>query len=532
MSAPFDKLNFDNTFSRQLPADPILTNQVRQVRGACFSRVRPTVVTSPKLAAYSREVLADVGLSEEDVKHASFAEILGGNHQVAGMDTYAACYGGHQFGHWAGQLGDGRAISLGAILNQENQRWELQLKGAGPTPYSRSADGRAVMRSSVREFLCSEAMFHLGVPTTRALSLVDTGQSVVRDMFYDGNPAPERGAIVCRVAPSFLRFGNFEMASAQGDTHMLTCLLDYALEHHFPQAGPPSRDAYLALFETVCQTTAELMVHWMRVGFVHGVMNTDNMSLLGLTMDYGPYGWLEDYDPDWTPNTTDRRQRRYRYSAQPRVAVWNLMQLANALYPLIEDAEPLQEALGRYGATFERRQKEMMAEKLGLERHSGAEDEHLIDSLLEALVENETDMTLFYRRLANVSKADAQRASDQQLLDYVADAYYTDAPKPVVTHEKMALWLQRYVRRIQEDSRPDLIRRQRMNEVNPKYVMRNYLAQVAIDKADQGDFSEIMTLLDVMRTPYAEQPNRAQYAKKRPAWARHRPGCSMLSCSS
>jgi len=532
MTSPFETLRFDNAFTRELPGDPIPTNQVRQVKGACFSRVRPTAVSTPQLAAYSREVLADLGMNQADTRHASFAMVLGGNEQTPAMDPYAACYGGHQFGHWAGQLGDGRAISLGSILNERNQRWELQLKGAGPTPYSRSADGRAVMRSSVREFLCSEAMHHLGVPTTRALSLVDTGDSVVRDMFYNGNPAPERGAIVCRVAPSFLRFGNFEIAAAQGDDDLLKRLLDYALIHHFEDLGPPSKDAYLALFETVCQRTAELMVQWMRVGFVHGVMNTDNMSLLGLTIDYGPYGWLEDYDPQWTPNTTDRRHRRYRFGAQPRVALWNLMQLANAFYPVIGDTKPLEDALGRYGETFQHREQRVMAEKLGLEDYSGAEDEALIADLLEALVENETDMTLFFRSLAEIPKTQGHRASDHVLLGHISEAYYTDGPTPIASQEKMTLWLHRYVRRIQQDKRSDEERRQAMNAVNPKYVMRNYLAQLAIDKAEHGDFSEIMNILDVMRTPYAEQPDRAQYAEKRPAWARHRPGCSMLSCSS
>jgi uncharacterized protein YdiU (UPF0061 family) len=253
------------------------------------------------------------------------------------MRPYAARYGGHQFGVWAGQLGDGRAITLGELMPRPGERWELQLKGAGRTPYSRTADGRAVLRSSVREFLCSEAMHFLGVPTTRALSLVATGDIVVRDMFYDGNPMPEPGAVVCRVAPSFVRFGNFEIHASRGENELLQRLADYIITEHFKELGPPTPEVYKLWFEEVCRRTGVMIAHWMRVGFVHGVMNTDNMSILGLTIDYGPYGWLEGYDPAWTPNTTDLPGRRYAYGRQPDVAAWNLARLANALGPLIED---------------------------------------------------------------------------------------------------------------------------------------------------------------------------------------------------
>ena len=239
--------------------------------------------------------------------------------------------GGHQFGHWAGQLGDGRAISLGEAVLADGQRRELQLKGAGPTPYSRSADGRAVLRSSIREFLCSEAMHHLGIPTTRALSLVGTGEGVVRDMFYDGHPEVEPGAIVCRVAPSFLRFGHFELPSQRGDTSLLQALADFCIARDFPHLRGRGEPLYADWFAEVCERTARLVAGWMRVGFVHGVLNTDNMSILGLAIDYGPYGWIDAYDPDWTPNTTDATGRRYRFGWQPRVANWNLGQLARAL---------------------------------------------------------------------------------------------------------------------------------------------------------------------------------------------------------
>ncbi len=289
---------------------------MRQVHGACYSRVDPTPVRAPKLLAWSREVADLLGLDETDLRDPRFAEVFGGNALLPGMVPYAACYGGHQFGNWAGQLGDGRAITLGETVNPQGQRWELQLKGAGPTPYSRRADGRAVLRSSIREFICSEAMHHLGVPTTRALSLVATGEPVIRDMFYDGNARPEPGAIVRRVAPSFIRFGNFEIFASRGEEPLLQQLIDFTIDRDFPElaeAEPDSVQRRLKWFEEVCRRSAVLIAHWMRVGFVHGVMNTDNMSILGLTIDYGPYGWIDNFDPDWTPNTTDAGGRRYRF---------------------------------------------------------------------------------------------------------------------------------------------------------------------------------------------------------------------------
>jgi uncharacterized protein YdiU (UPF0061 family) len=337
----FEGLRFENTFVRDLPADVDLTNVPRPVSNAAYTRVAPTPVAAPRLLGWSRPLAAFLGL-----RSAPDAEALAGNRILPGMQPYAARYGGHQFGHWAGQLGDGRAITLGELIASDGTRQELQLKGAGRTPYSRTADGRAVLRSSLREFVCSEAMYHLGVPTTRALSLVATGESVVRDMFYDGNPAPEPGAVVCRVAPSFVRFGSFQIFAAHGETDALMQLADYVIREHYSGA------TYREFFQEVCRRTAVLLVDWMRLGFVHGVMNTDNMSILGLTIDYGPYGWLEGYDPLWTPNTTDAQGRRYSYGSQPHIAQWNLARLAEALMPLIPGREALEQGLQVYVDTL------------------------------------------------------------------------------------------------------------------------------------------------------------------------------------
>ena len=524
-------LALDNSFVRALPADPDETNGRRQVRRACFSRVSPTPVSSPTLVAHSREVAELLGLSPDALSDPDVIGALAGNRVLDGMDPYAACYGGHQFGNWAGQLGDGRAITLCEARTDAGKRWELQLKGAGPTPYSRTADGRAVMRSSVREFLCSEAMFHLGVPTTRALSLVSTGDSVVRDMFYDGNAGPEPGAIVCRVSPSFVRFGSFEIFAARGEEAVLKRLADYVIRTHFPELGEPSPEVYAEWLAEVGRRTAEMVVGWMRVGFVHGVMNTDNMSILGLTIDYGPYGWLEDYDPDWTPNTTDAGGRRYRYGHQPRIAYWNLIRLANALVPLVGEAAPLEAALDVYPETLARAQGEMLAAKLGLSELRPDEDESLVEGLFEALSLVETDMTIFYRRLATLSTTSLD-APDDELLEPLTEAYYSPDAVPAAARDKTVAWLRRYLRRASEDGTDDATRRSQMNAVNPKYVLRNYLAQLAIDDAEKGDGAKVLELLDVMRDPYGEQPGREEYSEKRPEWARHRPGCSMLSCSS
>ncbi len=530
-----DDLIFDNRFIRELPADEETINNRRQVIGACYSRVKPTPVVNPQRVAYSREVAELLDLTTDACEADDFTQAFAGNSLIDGMDPYATCYGGHQFGNWAGQLGDGRAINLGEVVNKKGERWAIQLKGAGPTPYSRTADGLAVLRSSVREFLCSEAMYHLGVPTTRALSLMLTGENVIRDMFYDGNPKAEPGAVVCRVAPSFTRFGNFQILTARRDIALLKKLVDYTIRTDFPHLGEPSPAVYMTWFTEVCRRTAEMIVHWQRVGFVHGVMNTDNMSILGLTIDYGPYGWLENYDPNWTPNTTDAEQRRYRFGNQPQIAFWNLGQLANAVYPLIEQVEPFQEAMAVYTETFEQGWQNMMAGKLGLKAFNKATDDDLCAELIVLLQLVETDMTIFYRQLAKIA-INAEPLSTEfdcdAALNLLAVAYYVPEQITPEYKTRLTLWLKQYSQRLQNDCIPDAERQQQMNAVNPKYVLRNYLAQLAIDKAEQGDFVMINELLELLRHPYDEQPDKEEFAAKRPDWARQRAGCSMLSCSS
>ena len=522
------EINFDNSFVRALAEDPNTENIPRQVRGAHFTRVEPTPTRAPSLLAWSDDVGELLGIARPASVTGIAAEVLGGSRVLPGMAPYAARYGGHQFGNWAGQLGDGRAITLAELICPDGARREMQLKGAGPTPYSRTADGRAVLRSSVREFMCSEAMHHLGVPTTRALSLVGTGESVVRDMFYDGRPEAEPGAVVCRVAPSFIRFGNFEILAANEEFDLLKRLADYTIGKHFPaliSAATPTPETYAQWFEEICRRTAMMAADWMRVGFVHGVMNTDNMSILGLTIDYGPYGWLEGFDPVWTPNTTDAQGKRYRYGGQPQVAHWNLLRLANALYKLVEDEAALRRGLALFEETFDHSARRMLAEKLGW-REIDVSDEALIAELPDVLQIEETDMTLFFRGLADVPVEAA--VDDAALIAPIAQAFYADA----VSRDALAAWLRRYGEKIRREVEPANVRRTRMNAINPKYVLRNYLAQQAIDALAGGDSSVLNRLMMVLKRPYDAQPEHDDMASRRPEWARHKAGCSALSCSS
>ncbi len=524
-----DALTFDNAFLAALPGDDETGPRRREVRGALWSRVRPTPVAAPRTLAVSREMLAELGLDEADAASARFAEVFAGNALLPGMDPFATNYGGHQFGHWAGQLGDGRAISLGETVNATGARRELQLKGAGPTPYSRSADGRAVLRSSIREFLCSEAMYHLGVPTTRALSLVATGEAVVRDMFYDGHPKPEPGAVVCRVAPSFLRLGHFELPASRGETDLLRRLVDFAIRRDFPHLSGSGEALYADWFGEVCTRTARLMAEWMRVGFVHGVMNTDNLSILGLTIDYGPYGWIDDYDPDWTPNTTDAGGRRYRFGWQPAVARWNLVRFAQALSPLFDGADALQAGIDAFGTAYTTADRDNIARKLGL-AECRDDDVARVRDLHALMHAAEVDMTLWFRALEEVV-ADVDTDAEVPALAPFADAFY-DPAKRDAHAPHLVDWLQRHAARLRDDPLPAAERRARMRLANPKYVLRNYLAQQVIDRAEAGDPSGIAELLDVLRRPYDDQPGCERFSARRPDWARDRAGCSMLSCSS
>ncbi|KAM0002206.1 putative protein adenylyltransferase SelO [Helianthus debilis subsp. tardiflorus] len=541
-----EDLNWDHSFVRELPADPRTDGMQRQVHHACYSKVSPSVqVEDPQLVAWSKSVAEILDLDHKEFERPDFPLLFSGASPLVGGFPYAQCYGGHQFGMWAGQLGDGRAITLGELMNSKSQRWELQLKGAGKTPYSRFADGLAVLRSSIREFLCSEAIHSLGIPTTRALSLVTTGKYVMRDMFYDGNPKDEPGAVVCRVAQSFLRFGSFQIHAARGkeDLEIVKVLADYTIRHHFPHIENMSKsdslsfstgqendtavdltsNKYAAWVVEVAERTASLIASWQGVGFTHGVMNTDNMSVLGLTIDYGPFGFLDAFDPSYTPNTTDLPGRRYCFANQPDVGVWNIAQFISTLSSakLINEKEA-NYALERYGTKFMDYYQAIMAKKVGLPKYN----KQLISKLLNNMAVDKVDYTNFFRLLSNI-KADSTPL-DEELLGPLKAALLDIGQE---RKEAWISWVRIYIEELSGSGVPDEERKASMNSVNPKFILRNYLCQSAIDMAEQGDFEEVRRLLKVIESPYDEQPGMEKYAQLPPAWA-NRPGVCMLSCSS
>jgi len=517
---------FTHRFLDSLPGDDQSDPMSREVTGALWSRVQPTAVANPKLVAWSRPLADELGLDDECMQEPKTTNVLGGNALWPGMDPYAANYGGHQFGHWAGQLGDGRAIVLGEITRPDGNSAEMQLKGAGPTAYSRRADGRAVLRSSIREFLCSEAMHALGVPTTRALSLVLTGDQIVRDMFYDGNAAPEPGAIVCRVAPSFLRFGSYQLPYSRKDHTLLKTLADFTLRHWFPQFADQGKDGYAAWLSEVADRTAQTIAHWQAVGFVHGVLNTDNMSILGLTIDYGPYGWTDNYDLGWTPNTTDAQQHRYAFGNQPTIGMWNIARLGESLLPLLDDDESCIEAAAtRYQETYSKHATKRFSDKLGITFAPG--DVKLIQDVFDWLGKEETDMTVFFRSLSSV----VVEAESPIVMPAACQAAFYGEPSEAHLATGVA-WLQQWWQRTRKESKEPAEIATAMNRCNPKFVLRNWLSQTAIDAAHKGDYSVLERLQKVMQRPFENQPEHDDLAAKRPEWARHKPGCSALSCSS
>ncbi|MCL4114382.1 UNVERIFIED_CONTAM: hypothetical protein GTU68_052318 [Idotea baltica] len=334
---------------------------------------------------------------------------------------------------------------------------------------------------------------------------------------YDGNPAYEKGAVITRVSPSFIRFGNFQLFAARGEKETLKQLADYTIRHFFPHIDTNSKEGYIEFFREVSQRTNEMIVHWQRVGFVHGVMNTDNMSILGLTIDYGPYGWLEGYDPNWTPNTTDRHHRRYRFGNQPNIALWNIVQLANALYPLIEETAPLEEIIDDFKVAFSEKYFQMMKEKIGIASSEDG-DKKLIEELQNMMQENELDMTIFFRTLSD--------------FDPFSMALYKSLDPDDKAEKIYRDWFMKYSLRLQKESSNNEWRKTSMDKINPKYVLRNYMAQLAIDEAEKGQFNLVGELFELLKTPYDEQPSMQKWFALRPDWARNKVGCSMLSCSS
>jgi serine/tyrosine/threonine adenylyltransferase len=520
-------VKFLHNFVDQFPGDDSYSTIPRYTPAACYALARPTPVQRPELLAWSQDLAQKFNLAEPATFSPS-TDLLCGNLITDDMKPYAACYGGHQFGHWADQLGDGRAITLGEIESQTGEFWDLQLKGPGRTAYSRRADGRAVLRSSVREYIASEAMHHLGVSTTRALSLSLTGDLVMRDILYDGNPRNEPGAIVARMAPTFIRFGNFEILAARGEIESLQKLADFIVQNHFKSISLTDPNRIHQLFEQVSEATAVMIANWMRVGFVHGVMNTDNMSILGATIDYGPYGFLDNYDPNWTPNTTDLPGRRYCYGRQPKIAQWNLARLAEALLVLVPDQiEKFQITIEQFESNFRRHHFQVMNNKLGLNLTQSNEDLLWLNNLEKVMFKSEADFTHLYRAFTD-SITKNKKAPKVESLQSIF--YRTELADEIKS--EWVTWLNDYQKRLDHSDISIEKCLDKMNAANPIYTPRNFILQEIIDAIENGDASLLQKFSEVICNPYKSQTHSEEFTRMRPDWALNKVGCSTLSCSS
>ena len=481
-----------------------LSNSFAALPEAFYSRVQPTPFEKPaQLIHFNRAAAGLLDFDPEVAKDSSFANVFTGKQALPGADPLAMLYAGHQFGHYVQQLGDGRAIMLGETTNSRNQKWEIQLKGSGQTPYSRDGDGRAVLRSTIREYLCSEAMHGLGIPTTRALCITGSDDEVYREQI-------EPGAMLTRLAPSHVRFGSFELFFYRNQHDELRLLADYIIEQHYPElVGTPDR--YVALLQTVTERTAKLMAQWQAVGFAHGVMNTDNMSVLGLTLDYGPFGFMEAYEPGFICNHSDHHGR-YAFDKQPEVGLFNLSCFAQTLLPLL-DVEAARAALESFQPKYTDAYNRLMAAKLGLQEADTATAD-LLEALLAQMAASRTDYTNLFRNLSGIRQEGT--AADNKLRDRFVD------------RDRFDRWLQDYRARLQTSARPDAERQASMNNTNPRYVLRNYIAQIAIEKAQAGDYAEIDRQLKMLQAPYDEHPDMAHYAAPPPDWASD----IQVSCSS
>lgn len=583
--ATFETLKFDNKALKSLPIDPENENFVRQVPGACFSLVKPEPVEKPKMVAYSQSAMKLLDLDEAQMKRPEAEEYFSGNKLLPGSQTAAHCYCGHQFGYFSGQLGDGAAMYLGEVLNHAGERWEIQLKGAGPTPYSRHSDGRKVLRSTIREFLCSEAMHHLGIGTTRAGTCVTSDSTVVRDLFYDGNPIKEKCTLVLRIAPTFLRFGSFEIfkptaaetgrkGPSEGNEALLRTMLDYTIETFYKQIWDAHKEdketMYFEFYSEVVRRTARMVADWQCVGWCHGVLNTDNMSILGLTIDYGPYGFLDRYQPDFICNGSDDGGR-YTYQKQPEICKWNCKKFAEAIQmalPLVRTEPNLQRI---YDAAYEEHYKNKMRRKFGLLKKELPEDGDFMQSFLKAMEETGADFTNSFRCLSRLplpSSPDFE-AKKEEVLKYLSSqcctveelqrafkprmdprqlqmilqlmetnpgilqtlgSRFTAVAQELERMEKLldlkdlsheskqekdrevwSQWMQKYEERLklEEDGQTDItsVNKERvsvMNSTNPRFILRNYIAQNAINAAEKGDYSEVNRVLKILENPYTE----------------------------
>lgn len=483
-----------------------ITQRFETLPGDFYTQLAATPLPDPYLVCASETAADLIGLDSAEFENPDFLRVFSGHTPLGNCQPLAAVYSGHQFGVWAGQLGDGRALLLGNTHApaEPSGNLELQLKGSGKTPYSRMGDGRAVLRSSVREFLCSEAMAALGIPTSRALCVIGSDMRVMREM-------PEPTAVVTRMAQSFVRFGSFEHWFYKRRESELKLLADYVIAQSYPELQTAARP-YHALLTEITRRSAHLVAQWQAVGFMHGVLNTDNMSILGITLDYGPYGFMEAFNPAHICNHTDS-QGRYAYQMQPRIVEWNCYALGQAMVPLIGEPDDVYDALSVFKPAFEEKMQALWRAKCGF-KQAQADDTPLIERLLALMAESRVDFPYFFRQLSSIKLTDA--GHDDGLRNLFIDRSSFDT------------WLADYRLRLKAENSEDNERKLAMDRINPKYVLRNYLAQIAIDKASNKDFSEINRLLRVLERPFDEQPEYDTYAALPPDWA----AGIEVSCSS
>ncbi|UTV26523.1 protein adenylyltransferase SelO [Photobacterium atrarenae] len=492
------ELVFHNTYS-ELPSD-------------FGTRVTPQPLSDPCLVSVNPQVCALLELDPAEAQTDYFVDLFTGNDELAGFDPIAMKYTGHQFGQYNPALGDGRGLLMGEVLTSQGKKWDIHLKGSGMTPYSRQGDGRAVLRSSIREYLASAAMHGLGIRTTHALAVLSSATPVYREKV-------ERGATLIRVAESHLRFGHFEYLFYTEKHGELKLLADYLIQHHFPDLltaehmpAPAQPDRYAAMFHRIVSLTAEMIADWQSVGFAHGVMNTDNMSVLGLTFDYGPYSFLDDYQPGFICNHSDY-SGRYAFNQQPSIALWNLSALGYALSPLIEK-ELIDEALNTYQPQLQQHYSIQMRNKLGLQEQL-PQDSQLFSDMFTLLANQAADYTLFFRTLSEIPHDEIAQSANR------FESFFGCT-------QALSAWLAQYADRLEAEPRDDTQRLAAMKAANPKFILRNYLAQQAIDAAEQGDFTMIERLMSVLAAPFEEHPDDAHLADVPPQWGKE----LEISCSS
>ncbi|WP_199461083.1 protein adenylyltransferase SelO [Vibrio owensii] len=480
------------------------THRFSELPSAFFTYVTPQLLDNTRWVVWNGEFAQQFGLPVTE--NEELLNVFAGQKEFVPFAPLAMKYAGHQFGVYNPDLGDGRGLLLAEMQHQDGTWFDIHLKGAGLTPYSRMGDGRAVLRSTIREYLCSEAMAGLGIPTTRALGMMDSDTPVYREKM-------EYGALLIRVAETHIRFGHFEHFFYTNQLAEQKLLADKVIEWHFPECSQAEKP-YAAMIESVVEKTAEMIAYWQAYGFAHGVMNTDNMSILGQTFDYGPFGFLDDYDPNYICNHSDY-QGRYAFEQQPRIALWNLSALAHSLSPLVQ-REDLEAALGKFEVRLSQKFSELMRAKLGIHTKVD-EDGRLFEAMFELLNQNKADYTRFFRELSNLDMT-----SPQAVIDLFID------------REAASAWVDLYLARceLEVDENGERVsaqtRCEKMRRTNPKYILRNYLAQLAIDKAEEGDFSEVNRLAELLKRPYDEQPEFDDYAKLPPEWGKK----MEISCSS